>query len=191
MDTIDTGFPTEKFQLDPDWIIELFNREDSDDRIIAFYDSIHDAFVTDGEDWYNKGRDVLIALLSNNATELLVALCGWGPDNLAQFAFLKRSTKRFTAQTLEGKFIAEWADGFRCATSCMICSKQNLVFGFSHDIFTREDNPDAQIVKTFVRFDPLHTGNEYDFLCVSKEERDRTQDDEIFWYDPEETTDTE
>lgn len=182
METIDTGFPTHKFQLDPDWIINLMNREDSDDRIIAFYESIHNAFVTDGEDWYNKGRDVLMALLTNNATELLVALCGWGPDNLAQLAFLKRSTNQFTDQTLEGKLIVEWDDGFRCATPCMIYSKQNRVFSFDQTVFAREGKSGTKIAKTWVRFSPLQNSNQYDFLCVSQVEREATNDEDIFWY---------
>lgn len=182
MEHIDTGFPTHKFQLDPEWILELLNREDSDDRIIAFCESVHNAFVTDDEDWYHKGRDVLVALLTNNATELLVALCGWGPDKLAQLALLKRSSKYFAVQTLEGKIIVEWDDGDRYYSPCLIDSKQNLVFDFDRDVFTREDNLEAQIVKTFVRFSPLQTGNEYEFLCVSQTEREAMNDEDIFWY---------
>ena len=182
METIDTGFPTHKFQLDPDWIINLMNREDSDDRIIAFYESIHNAFVTDGEDWDHKGRDVLIALLTNNATALLVALCGWGPDKLAQLAFLKHSTSQFTVQTLEGKLIVEWSDGCRYSTPCMICSKQNLVFSFDQTVFAREDKSDTKIAKTWVRFSPLQNSNQYDFLCMSQTERDAVKDEDVFWY---------
>ena len=186
MEHIDTGFPTHKFQLDPDWIIDLLNREDSDDRIIAFYESFHNAFVTDGEDWYHKGKDTLVALLTNNATELLVALCGWGPDKLAQLALLKRSTNEFTVQTLEGKLIVEWDDGCRCATPCMIYSQQNLVFGFDRAVFVRDDKPDAQIVRTQVRFSPVLNGGQYDFLCMSQAERDAVNDADVFWYASEE-----
>ncbi len=182
MENIDTGFETHKFQLDPEWIVDLLNREDSDDRIIAFYESFYEAFTTDGEDWYHKGRDILWALLTNNATELIVGLCGWGPKNLAELALLKRSTNQFTVQTLEGKLIVEWDDGCRCATPCMIFSKQNQVFEFDPNIFIRLDKPDAQVVKTFARFDPFHTGNEYDFLCVSKTERDAANDENVLWY---------
>lgn len=60
------------------------------------------------------------------------------------------------------------------------------MFDFNHDIFTREDNSAAQITKKFVRFAPFASGYEYDFLCVSKEERDRANDEEIFWYAPNE-----
>lgn len=186
MEHIDIGFETHKYQLDPGWIIEQLKREDCDDRITAFYESISNEISSDGEDWYVKGRDILIALLTNNATALLVALCGWGPDKLAQLALLKRSTSHFTTQTLDGKLIVEWDDGYRDATPCWIYSTKNLVYGFNHNIFIRDDNPNAHIVKTFVRFSLSHSGNEYDFLCVSKEERDRTEDEEIFWYDPDE-----
>ena len=110
MENIDTVFPTHKFLLDPDWIITQMNREDSDDRIIAFYESIHDAIITDGEDWYNKGKEILVALLSNNATELLVALCGWGPDKLAQRAMLKPCTWQSAVRVLDAKLIVEWDD---------------------------------------------------------------------------------
>ena len=185
MEHIDTDFETRKFQLDPDWIVKQLNRKDSDDRIIAFYESFHYAFKNDGEDWYQKGLDALHALLTNDAPALLVALCGYSPNSLAQYAFMKRSTSQFTEQELDANILTEWDDGNRFITPCRICSKQNLVFNFDHDIFTREDNPTARIVKTFVRFDPMQTGNEYEFLCVSKEERDRTSDEEIFWYAPD------
>lgn len=174
-----------KFQLDPDWIVKQLNREDSEERVIAFYESFHHAFMSDGEDWYQKGLDALHALLTNDAPALLVALCGYSPNSLAQYTLLKRSTSQFTSLTLDGKLIVEWEDGQRNASPCFIYSKQNQVYGFDHDIFTREDNSAAQIVKTFVRFNPQKTGNEYDFLCVSKEERDRTEDEDIFWYDPD------
>jgi hypothetical protein len=123
-----------------------------------------------------------LALLTNNATELLVALCGWGPDKLAQLALLKRSTNQFTVQTLEGKFIVEWDDGYNCATSCMIHSQQNQVFGFDQAVLTREDEPAAKIVKTLVRFSPFRNRNRYEFLCVSQSEREAMNDEDVFWY---------
>lgn len=183
MENNKTGFENHKYQLDPDWIQNQLNREDSEERVIAFYESFHYAFKTDGEDWYQKGLDALYALQANDASALLVALCGYSPNSLAQYALLKRSTSQFTSQTLEGKLIVEWDDGHRETTPCLLYSMKNLVFGFAREIFTRKANPTAQIVKTFVRFDPMKTGNEYEFLCVSKEERDRTEDEDIFWYE--------
>ena len=184
-------FHDHKYRIDPEWLVKQWNREDSEDRVIAFYESIHDAITTDTEDWYNKGRDVFLALSENNATALLIALCGWGPESLAQRVLMKRGVAQYSEEEVEAKMMVEWDDGNRYASPCLISAEEHLVFDFDHDIFMREDNPAAKITKTFVRFAPFASGYEYDFLCVSKEERDRTQDDEIFWYDPEETTDTE
>ena len=77
-------FHDHKYQIDPEWLGKQWNREDYEDRLTAFYESIHDAIITDDECWYNKGRDVFRALMENNATALLIALCGWGPESLAQ-----------------------------------------------------------------------------------------------------------
>ena len=108
MEHIDTDFETREFQLDPDWIVKQLNRKDSDERIIAFYESFYHAFKTDGEDWYQKGLDVLQALLTNDAPALLVALCGYSPNTLAQYAFIKRSTGRFTEQELDANILTEY-----------------------------------------------------------------------------------
>ena len=186
-----TYFHDHKYRIDPEWLAKQWNREDHDDRLTAFYESIYDAITTDCEDWYNKGRDVFRALMSNNATALLIALCGWGPESLAQRALLTRGVGQYSDEEVEAKIMVEWDDGNRYSTPCRICAEQHLVFDFNHNIFMQEDNPTAKIVKRFVRFSPFESGYEYDFLCVSKEERDRAKDEDIFWYDPDEENEEE
>lgn len=181
-----TYFHDHKFRIDPEWLSNQWDREDHEDRLTAFYESIHDAIVTDDECWYNKGRDVFLALMSNNATALLIALCGWGPETLARRVLMKRGVAQYSDEVVKAKIMVEWDDGNRYSTACRICAEQHLVFDFNHDIFTREDNPTTKITKIFVRFSPFDSGYEYDFQCVSKDERDQTNDDEIFWYDPNE-----
>ena len=179
-------FHDHMYRIDPEWLAKQWDRSDFDDRAEAFYDSIYDAITTDTESWRNKGRDIMAALMSNNATELLIALCGWGAESLAKRVLLMRGIAQYSEEEVEGKIMVQWDDGNRYSTACLINAENHQVFDFNHDIFIREDNSDAHIAKVFVRVDPLKTGNEFDLLCISKEERDRANDDEVFWYDPDE-----
>lgn len=105
-----------KYQIDPEWLGKQWNREDYEDRLTAFYESIHDAIITDDECWYNKGRDVFRALMENNATALLIALCGWGPESLAQRVLMKRGVAQYSEEEVEAKMMVEWDDGNRYST---------------------------------------------------------------------------
>jgi len=177
-------FHDHKFRIPLDWIEKQTLRSDSKERYTAFYESIYDAIVTDQEDWKKKGQDIMVALMKNNATELLIALCGWSALSLAKRARLMRGYVDYNYEDIEGKLIIEWSDGIQSSTNCVINGDTHEISDFNPSIFEREDTSKANITKLFVRFDPFETGNEYDFLCVSKEERDNTADDDIFWYSP-------
>ncbi len=181
-------FHDHKARIDPKWVHNQLMRPDAEERMIAFYESIYDAIVTDGEDWDTKGHDVMVALLENNATALMVALCGWGPINLAKRALMMRGRCDITDGDVQGNLKVDWSDGERTSVPCVICSKDHQIVGFDYSVFSREDTPTATIQNVFVRFKPFENGNEYDFQCASKAERDTAGDDDVFWYVPNENT---
>ena len=178
-------FHDHEYRIDPEWLYTQMQRPDNEERLTAFYESIYDAIVTDREDWETKGADVMIALMQNNATALLIALCGWGAASLAKRARMMHGVCDFDDEDVEGVLKVDWSDGVRTSAPCLICPEDHKIDDFDYSVFTREDNPMATIQKVFVRFMPFENGNEYDFQCVSQAERDAAEDEEIFWYAPE------
>ena len=175
-------FRKKKFQTDHAWWDKQLGRRDMEERMVAFYESIHDAIVTDDEYWLNKGRDVIEALVNDDARAMLIALCGWSAESLAKRVFLLRGRPQYQDEEIPGTLMVEWSDGKRKQTPCVIQHTEHLVCGFDYGVFSRTDGLTAEIQNVFVRFMPLEDGNEYDFQCVSEEERNATKDDEIFWY---------
>ncbi len=171
-----------KYYIDPEWLLKQINRPDGKERIIAFYESVHEAISTDDECWLNKGCDFVNALLSNNATQLLIGLCGWGPETLARRVFMKRGQAQFKPEEMHCRLMVDWSDDVRQSAPCIIRHENHEVYDFDYGIFIREDAPEASIQNVFVRFMPFEDSNEYDFQCVSQAERDATKDEEIFWY---------
>ena len=182
--SMDSTYAEHKTLIDPMWLVNQLKREDHAERMAAFYESIENAIVTDLEDWDTKGTDAFYALMSNDATALLIALCGWGPIRLAQRALLMSGRCQYSPYELDAKLFTEWDDGTYFSSACRICSERHRVFDFDPTVFTHPDCPSARITRVFVRFDPLQTGYEYDVLCVSEEERDNAHDSDIFWYTP-------
>ena len=180
------GFRGQKQRINPKWLRKQMSRPDSDERMMAFYESIYDAMITDTEDWETKGTDVMRALIKNDASELLIALCGWGPASLAKQANMMRGCAQYQDGEVEGTLMVDWNDGIRTAVPCVIQREDHMVGDFDYAVFTRKDAPAATIERVFVRFKSFEEGNEYDFLCVSRDKRDAEKDDDIFWYWPEE-----
>ena len=177
---------TDKYRLDADWLMAQWNRPDGEERVMAFYESIRDAIITDGEYWGDIGRDVFIALATDDTAALLVALCGWGPKNLARGAWLMRSGADDLACEIPGTLMVDWDDEQRTSCPCVIRSEDHRIGGLDYDVFTREEAPMASIQNVFVRFHPFNEESEYDFQCVSQAQRDAAEDEEIFWYPQEE-----
>lgn len=180
-------FHDHEYRIDPAWMLEQLRRPDSDERMMAFYESIYDAITTDTEDWQRKGYDIAKALVENNATALLIALCGWGAESLAKRVMMTRGIAQYQDAEIECALKVDWSDGVRTTTPCLLDREEHMIFDFNYDIFVREDAPTATIQNIFVRFAPFDDGNEYDFQCVSQAQRDAADDNEIFWYPPEDS----
>ena len=176
---------TNEYRLDADWLSKQWNRPDGEERVAAFYESIRDAIISDGECWVNNGENVFRALAENDTSLLLIALCGWGPKNLGKRARLLRGRAQYQNDEIPGMLMVDWSDERRTACQCAIQSDDHMIAGLDYGIFSREDAPTATIQNVFVRFAPFNAENEYDFQCVSQAERDAAEDDEIFWYPPE------
>ena len=62
-----------------------------------------------------------------------------------------------------------------------------MIKGLDYSVFTRKDAPTATMENIFVRFSPFDEESKYDFQCVSQAQQDATDDNEIFWYPPEDS----
>ena len=176
---------TDKYRLEADWLMAQWSRPDGNERVAAFYESIRNAIITDNEDWSDLGSDVFIALATDDTAALLVALCGWGPKNLAKHARLLRNDANDVDCKIPGILTVAWDDEQQTSCPCQIQSINHAISGMDYNVFSRKDAPTAVIQNTFVRFAPFEK-TEYDFQCISQAERDATNDNEIFWYPPEE-----
>ena len=159
------------------------NRPDGEARRIAFYESLLDAIDTDQESWTHKSLDVLNALISNSAEELLIALCGWGANSLAKRAgILPDDGFDFFLyyEDMLGKLIVNWDNGEQSFSECSIEWNFEVV-EFDHSIFkTYADS--AKIESVIIEVTPYYSDECNRFNCISKEERDRTNDEFSYWY---------
>lgn len=184
--------PTERFFLclenlyrrDEDTLKALdIDRPDGDVRRIAFYESFFDAIKTDQQDWSSKMIDVINALSANNAEQLLVALCGWCSNTLAKRAgILPDDGLEFVDYNEDTykKIIVNWDNGEKTSSECDI--EWNLqVINFDFDIFTKYADT-AKIESVNVEVTPYFSKECNCFNCVSKEERDQTNDEFTYWY---------
>ena len=179
---------TDKYRLDANWLMAQRNRPDGEERVMAFYESIRDAIITDSEYWGDIGQDVFIALATDDTAALLVALCGWGPKNLARYAWLMRSDAQDLVHEIPGTLMVDWDDEQRTSCPCVIRNTDHRIGGLDYSIFIRDDAPMASIQNVLVRFHPFTEENEYEFQCVSQAQRVEAEDDEIFWYPPKGAT---
>ena len=177
---------TDKYRLDANWLNKQWSRPDGEERVAAFYESIRDALISDGECRVNNGENVFRALAENDTSQLLIALCGWGPKNLAKRARLLRGRAQYQEDKFPGVLVVHWSDQQRTHCECTIQSEDHMISNLDYGVFVRWDGSTATIQNVFVRFAPFDGDNQYHFQCVSQAERDAAGDDEIFWYPPEE-----
>lgn len=169
-------------------VIEAMNcgRPDATMRQVAFCESLLNAIQTDEKSWSEKGVDVLKALDRNNAEALLIALCGWGANSLAMRAGLIPKTGDIGDiafdyyDDLEGKLFVNWSNGKQTFSQCSVSWDLELV-DFDSNIFTIYNNS-AKIESVIVEVTPYYADECTCFNCISREERDRTNDEFSYWY---------
>lgn len=158
------------------------DRPDAEVRQHAFFECLYEAIMSDEEPFYKKGRAIYNALKSNNAEELLVAICGWNSDSLAKRAMLiPDDGRKFLDDETPATLIVLWSDGTESKEECFVDSMSNKVYGYSCDIFSAPCDT-AEIVAVVVELQPDYTEEKQRRFCITKEERESRKDYISYWY---------
>ena len=175
----------EVFSMNYDCFKEITEYPDSDARMEAFTESLHDAIRTDEEAWDKKGYDMMHALATGNIEYFLAVACGWGAKSLAKRAMIIRDPEyRYHEKAEPAMLRVRWDDGFQQGTSCLVDVANFRVYGcYARDILKHPYNKEAKILETVVAVTPIAGGNEYEYRCVSKEELEKLRSECLYWYD--------
>ena len=179
-----------KFFLRPDLdvLASLHNRADGGSKCEAFVAALCNAIKTDTESWSKKCDAVASALASNNAQELLIALCGYGAGSLAKQAMvIPDDNEEFYRTGKQATLVVYWSNEKTSQTRCRIDVTCNKVYGYNREVFS-EYADSAEILWVAVEVTPRIGKDHYLRWCITKEERERTNDHVSYWYsmDPKE-----
>lgn len=156
---------------------KMIDEQDYPARMETLVEIIRNEFENDDEPWSKKGRYIAKALESNDANQLLVALCGWTAESLAVQSFmLCDEREEFNNQDEQGCFIARWSDGVTTETNCTISAITHEVTGIENAL--HRENDCVSIVEAYVQFAPVSDWAEFNCIPECK----RGDNKVCFWY---------
>lgn len=176
------------FRPDFDVITSLGNEADGESKCEAFVAALVKAIKTDIEPWHKKNAAIIKALKSNNAQELLIALCGYSANSLGKLAMvIPDDDEEFYDIGKQATLFVYWSNGETSQTKCRIDVASNKVYGYKRSVFTEYEGS-AEIRWVAVEVKPYGGKERYLRWCITKEERERTNDCVTYWYstDPDE-----
>ena len=190
MDPMERQEVIRQFMLRPDSdvVTSLRNRADGESKCEAFVAALCNAIKTDGEPWSEKCAAVASALASNNAQELLIALCGYGAGSLAKQAMIiPDDDAEFHKIGKKATLLVYWSNGETSQSTCHIDVASNKVYGYKRTVFSAYEDC-ASIRWVAVNVKPSFGKDHYLRWCISKEEREQLNDTVTYWYsrNPEE-----
>ena len=179
-----------QFMLRPDVdvITSLGNMADGESKCEAFVNALTSAIKEDGEPWRDKCVAIAKALKSNNAQELLIALCGYNAGSLAKQAMvIPDDDEEFYKIGKQATLIVYWSNGEVTRSKCRIDVASNKVYGYKSETLTEYEGS-AEIRFVAVEVKTAFDKNSYLRWCITKEEREKNNDCVTYWYstDPEE-----
>ena len=170
------------YRKDVDVIQALANRPDEEQRREAFLMSLYDAIATDDEIFDKRAVAVWEALRSNNAQELLVALCGWNAGSIAKRArIIPDDAYDFYDEDPGATILVYWSNGETTTSKCKVDAKTNKLYGYRRKVFTAPQH-DATIKRVEVEVKPCFRKEKYTFDCITKEQRIEKRDYVSYWY---------
>ena len=173
-----------EFELRPDMdVIEaMSNRYDGASKCEAFVKSLCNAISTDDENWTKKCDGIISALKTNNAQELLIALCGYNAGSLAKRAMvIPDDGREFHARHKLGTVVISWSNGEFSETKCCVDVTTNKVYKYDLNAF-KEYERCADIRWVAVKVTPSFGKSEYLRKCITEEEKNATNDYVSYWY---------
>lgn len=138
----------EKYTTDD--IIHAFLESADEVALERFMDTLYAEIQSDEEPFDKKARLMLSAVLADNATDVILNLCGWTPYSLLKKAGLVPDVDgQFHERIKEAEFVSLW-DGERTeiATKCKVNMETFEVF----DIERSEDDEVEVCDGEYVRF---------------------------------------
>lgn len=181
------------YRKDVDVINALTDRPDATQRGRAFLMSLYNAIETDDESFDKTAVAVLNALCSNNAQELLVALCGWNAGSIAKRArIIPDDAYDFYDEDPDATILVHWSNGETSTAKCKVDAKTNKLYGYRRKVFAAHQK-NATITGVEVEVKPCFGKERYTYDCITKEQRIEKKDYVSYWYstDPNEDRETE
>ena len=172
------------YRPDEDTIDALdFYRFDSKERRVAFMEAFRMEVAKDTEPPHKVAEYVWRALQTNNAEQLLYALCGFSANNLAKRAgIVPDDSNEFSGDEMKtARLVVKWSNGKETACRCDVREEDFKICNFRRKIFQKyADN--AEIYGVFVKVRPYSSRKSRMFSCIDEEERKTYNDMLSYWY---------
>jgi hypothetical protein len=184
MDPLERALAIRKylFRRDEDVLKAMVDRNDEESRREAFVRSIYNAITTDKESLDKKGMAIWNALASNNAEELLIALCGYGSTSLAKRAMIiPDDAEEFYNSETPATIIVYWSNGEISEGKCRIDAKTNKVYGYKRNVFSTYEGS-ATVRWVAVKVKTCFGRDSYLRWCITEDQRNQTGDYVSYWY---------
>ena len=158
-------------------LLEKLINNGTPDMYAAFAETIKQEIASDEDTYESIGYNLLKALLTDDADDILVALCGWYVDTLLTKARIVPDTKvEFYDSPLDANIVSVDISGKEYLTPFEVYDIQTAFEGYDGIPY------DAEIVEEYIIFDDME---DYRFPLKPKDEvfePNCYQDDEEFDY---------
>ena len=170
------------YRKDEDVAVALIDRPDEEVRREAFLMSLYDAINTDDEIFDKRAIAVWKALESNNAQQLLIALCGWNSGSIAKRAgLIPDDGYDFFDEENSAVMHVHWSNGQTTTAKCTVDVASNKLYGYRRKVLSAYSG-EAEITSVEVEVKPCFGKRKYFFNCITKEEREEQKDFVSYWY---------
>jgi len=165
-------------------LLEKLINNGTPDMYAAFAETIKQEIASDEDTYESIGYNLLKALLTDDADDILVALCGWYIDTLLTKARIVPDTKvKFYDSPLDANIVSVDISGKEYLTPCKVNMQTFEVYDIQTVFEGYDGIPyDAKIIEECIIFDDME---DYRFPLKPKDEvfgPNCYQDDEEFDY---------
>lgn len=150
-------------------LLEKLINNGTPDMYAAFAETIKQEIASDEDTYESIGYNLLKALLTDNADDILVALCGWYVDTLLTKARIVPDTKvKFYDSPLYANIVSVDISGKEYLTPCKVNMQTFEVYDIQTVFEGHDGIPyDAKIIEECIIFDDME---DYRFPLKPKDE---------------------
>lgn len=150
-------------------LLEKLINNGTPDMYAAFAETVKQEIASDEDTYESIGYNLLKALLTGTADDILVALCGWYVDTLLAKARIVPDTKvKFYDSPLDANIVSVDISGKEYLTPCKVNMQTFEVYDIQTVFEGYDGIPyDAEIVEEYIAFDDME---DYRFPLKPKDE---------------------